>query len=99
MKFRDWLEDRMDDFLAPSACLFVETVMKCLPKFACVFRDGMTVTMNNSEEIRAYIPPGEPFTVLGHVNELGKERRIIALTSLGVVHFKVLSGRGEGGLL
>jgi hypothetical protein len=99
MRLREFLETRIDVFLAPSACLLVETILALFPERACVFHQRISVKSTKDLDEVYYASGGEKFTLLGYAGERGKDRRMIVLTSHGVGCVKILSGDGEDGFL
>ncbi len=81
MNVHDFIVDRFDKFLAPSACLVFETLLKLLPELCATTK---TVLLTTKSGERIVVPEKEHFAVLGYSGPRGEERIIILLTSRGV---------------
>ena len=91
MEFPEILYEKLEKFLAPSACLVFEVLFKVFPSLSVTTRAVCLVDPSGKRE-DVLLGTGERFTVLGYGGKRGAQRTIILMTSRGVGCCKLLDG-------
>ena len=91
MRFPEIFYEKVEKFLAPSACLVFENLFKIFPSNSVTTR---TVVLEDPSGKRdnVLLATGERFTILGYSGKRGMQRTVILMTSRGVGCCKLLDG-------